>query len=47
MNNKVALITGASSGIGLSTARLFAKENYDVILLYQKNIPFFIISFVK
>ncbi len=38
MNNKVALITGASSGIGLSTARLFAKENYDVILLYQKNM---------
>lgn len=38
MNNKVALITGASSGIGLSTARLFAKENYNVILLYQKNM---------
>lgn len=37
MNKKVVLITGASSGIGASTAIKFAKENFDVIINYNTN----------
>ena len=33
LNNKVALITGASSGIGRSTARLMAKEGIKIALM--------------
>lgn len=31
--NKVVVITGAASGIGAATAELFAKENYQLVLL--------------
>ena len=34
---KVALITGASRGIGLASARKFASEGYDVICSYSKT----------
>ena len=30
--NKTAVITGASSGVGLATAQLFAKNGYQIIL---------------
>lgn len=32
MEKKVALITGATSGIGKATAELFAQNNYDLII---------------
>ena len=32
-NNKVVIITGASKGIGLSTALKFAANNYNVTLV--------------
>lgn len=35
--NKTVLITGASRGIGASTARIFAKNNYNVIINYNNN----------
>ena len=30
--NKTALITGASAGIGLEFAKIFAKEKYDLAI---------------
>src|SRR5690606_4352795 len=36
-NKKLALITGASSGIGLELARVFAKENYNLIIVSGKE----------
>ena len=36
MSNHV-LITGASRGIGAATARLFAREGWDVALNYNKS----------
>jgi short-subunit dehydrogenase len=32
-NNKTALITGASSGIGLQLAHLFAKDKYNLVIV--------------
>ncbi len=35
--NKTALITGASSGIGLELARYFAREGHNVVLIARRN----------
>ena len=37
MDRKVVLITGASRGIGACTALTFAKNGYDVILVYKSQ----------
>lgn len=35
--NKTVLITGASGGLGISIANIFASNNYDVIINYHNN----------
>lgn len=35
--NKIVLVTGATSGIGLNTARIFAKNNYDLIITGRRE----------
>lgn len=35
--SKIALITGASRGIGAATALLFAENGYDVVINFLKN----------
>lgn len=35
--NKVAIVTGASSGIGLATARLFAREGANVVVSARRQ----------
>jgi len=37
MNNKVAIITGGSRGIGAATAKLFAKKGYAVCINYKSQ----------
>src|SRR5277367_5283239 len=35
--NQTALITGASSGIGLSLAKIFAREGYSLVLVARNE----------
>jgi NAD(P)-dependent dehydrogenase (short-subunit alcohol dehydrogenase family) len=37
--NKVAIVTGASSGIGLAAAQLFAAEGAQVVLAARRSAP--------
>ena len=37
MENKVAIVTGASRGIGKQIALQLASEGYNLILSYQSN----------
>lgn len=37
MNKKTVLITGSSRGIGRSIAKIFAENNYNVVINYNKS----------
>ncbi len=39
LNGKIAVVTGANSGIGETTARLFAKEGATVVLVARRLEP--------
>jgi 3-oxoacyl-[acyl-carrier protein] reductase len=36
-NNRVALVTGSSRGVGAATASLLAKLGYDIAVNYQSR----------
>ncbi|PRC94403.1 short chain dehydrogenase [Solimicrobium silvestre] len=38
LSNKVAIITGASSGIGYATAKLFAREGASVVVAARRQL---------
>jgi NAD(P)-dependent dehydrogenase (short-subunit alcohol dehydrogenase family) len=37
MHKKVAVVTGSSSGIGAATARLFARNGFNVVVNYSRD----------
>ena len=37
MNNKTVVISGASGGIGIAISKAFYNEDYNIVLLYNKN----------
>jgi len=37
--DKVAIVTGATKGIGVAVAQLFAKEGAEVVLTGRKRRP--------
>lgn len=37
MSKKVAVVTGSSSGIGAATARLFARNGFNVVVNYSRD----------
>ena len=37
MSDKTALITGASSGIGLELSKLFARDSYNLVLVARST----------
>ena len=39
LDGKIAIITGAGSGIGRETARLFAAEGADLVLVGRRIAP--------
>ncbi len=37
MERKLVIVTGGSSGIGMEVCKIFAKNNYDVVICYNTN----------